>query len=81
MENKIHLENGEVMDLGHCKTCDKDYVISQPKVEDVDPDKEFITPFSKWMYEKFGKDLVRVEQLRTCDCGTFPDMVIKVKDA
>lgn len=81
MKNKIHLENGEMMDLGHCKVCDKEFVISQPNIEDVDPDKEFTTPFSRWMYEKLGKELVRVEQLKTCDCGTFPDMKIEIKNA
>jgi len=80
MENKIYLENGEIIDLDNCFVCKKVFHYSETKTEDVDPEKTPKASIAGVMFDKFGKDLVSVQKIRTCDCGSYPDITIRVKE-
>lgn len=74
MEDKIYLDNGEILDFTKCTICNKAFEYIEEKN---DSNKSSLASFLK---EEFGDKLNIVRtKIRKCDCGCFSDMSVTSK--
>jgi hypothetical protein len=78
MENKLYLDNGEVMDLDVCGACKKTYIPAEPKEEDLEKYQSLVSR----VMDKSEIISLKNEptiSFRSCDCGTYPDITLNIK--
>ena len=75
MENKLYLDNGEIIDFSKCSVCDSTFQVLD--IKEVQDTNIKYTNMINIIRKNIKAATIHTLKYRKCNCGVYPDITIE----